>query len=182
MYTSNMDLTNQNPKERGLSRWGRGLHLGPRDSDCSHPFTMVCNQYINTYTVIKTLQPYSFSSLLAMINIKKSMQQNTELSVLKKTENLLIGFSRPAPNFLSHNLRFCSVIDWGEGNAYTWPPECRFTNSSWGSGGREPKYAFKIPLPTGVFLLQEGRIEYGNYSFCDKEIIIIIYRAVNFNY
>lgn len=45
------------------------------------------------------------------------MQQNTELYVLKETENLLIGFSNPACKFFSHDTRLCSGIDWDKGNA-----------------------------------------------------------------
>lgn len=99
-----------------------------------------------------------------------------------KTENLLIGLSSPASNFLSHSKRFCSVIACSEGNANTWPPECRFTTTIRGRGGRALKYVCRIPLPAGVFFLQKGAIEYVSISFYNKIMKIIVCITLNFKY
>lgn len=78
---------------------------------------------------------------------------------------LTIGLSSPASNFFSHNKRFCLVTAWSEGNANTWPPECRFTTTRRGRGGVVPKYACKTPLPTGHLFLEKRATEHVNEYF-----------------
>ena len=105
--------------------------------------------------------------ILAFISYNSSLKiHETKCRIAHiKTGNLLIWLSSPASNFFSHNKRFCSVIAWSEGNANTWPPECRFTTTRRGRGGRVPKYACKTPLPTGVFFLEKGATEHVNEYF-----------------
>lgn len=137
---------------------------------------------ILTLQILKTI---IIQLILAFISYKSSLkicETIYRLCVLNKTKNLLIWLSSPASNFVSHSKRLCSVIAWSEGNANTWPPECRFTTTRRGRGGRASKYVCKIPLPTGVFFLWKGILNVLiNISLYNK-IMKTVYRTLTFKY
>lgn len=117
--------------------------------------------------ILRIFTNITIQLILAFISYNSSLKiHETKCKIVHiKTGNLLIGLSSPASNFFSHNKRFCLVTAWSEGNANTWPPECRFTTTRRGRGGRVPKYACKTPLPTGVFFLEKRATEHVNEYF-----------------